>query len=136
MKLKISGLAMIPAILSLILSLGVMTVFRGCDKKADGTWMHCHSAQNTVVIFGIALLLIFLIAMFIGKKYVKLVLYLIGIIASIVLLFVPGPIISMCMMYTMRCYLVMRPFVRVMAVLMIVMSVINIIIIFKTRKKA
>ena len=37
---------LIPAVLSLLLVLGVTTVFSACPRKADGTWMHCHSCQN------------------------------------------------------------------------------------------
>ena len=34
---------LIPAVLSLLLVLGATTVFSACPRKADGTWMHCHS---------------------------------------------------------------------------------------------
>ena len=33
---------------------------------------------------------------------------------------IPGTLVTMCMMNTMRCYAVMQPFVRVMSVLVII----------------
>ena len=44
MSEKKSIFAWIPAILSGLLIIGTLTVFRACGPKEDGTWMHCHTA--------------------------------------------------------------------------------------------
>ena len=46
MSKKNLALTVAPAALSLLLALGVTTVFTACDRREDGTWMHCHQCQN------------------------------------------------------------------------------------------
>ena len=38
-----------------VLAIGVMTVFRACSAKEDGTWMHCHEVQTALAITGVIL---------------------------------------------------------------------------------
>ena len=47
-------LSLLPAAFSLLMAVGTATVFRACPIKEDGTWMHCHTAQNAVVAAGAA----------------------------------------------------------------------------------
>lgn len=131
MKRKYNWISYVPAILSLLMSLGTATVFRACAAKDDGSWMHCHSAQTAAVICGIILCLVFAASVYAeraGRRSVSLVCSGIGVLGAIVTLFVPGTIISMCMMNTMRCYAVMQPFVRIMAVFIAVTALTRIFI--------
>lgn len=48
----------IPALLSVLLVFGVLTVFGACGMKDDGTWMKCHGAQTTVAKLGGAMLIV------------------------------------------------------------------------------
>ena len=118
-------MAIIPAVLSLLLSIGTLTVFHACEIKEDGTWMHCHDAQNAVAIGGVVLTLLMSAALPFEKKMLKAVLYGLGVISSIITFLIPGSIISMCMMHTMRCYSVMQPFVRILSVLIAVCCLIR-----------
>lgn len=120
-------LSAVPAVLSLLLSLGTLTVFRACAAKEDGTWMNCHNAQNAVVIAAAFLFIIFSVTMVIKIKAVRISLFLIGLAGSIVIFLIPGTIVSMCMMNTMQCYTLMQPFVRVMSAVIAVFSVIGIV---------
>ena len=52
----------------------------------------------------------------------KTALYGLGIVGSIVVFLLPETILPMCMMRTMRCYTVMQPFVRIMAVMIAVLG--------------
>ena len=128
MSKKNKLLSIIPAVLGILLTIGVLTAFRACAMKDDGTWMHCHMAQNDAAIGGVIICLLFLAAAFIKNRTAATVLRIAGIIAGIVTALIPGTIVSMCMMNTMRCYAVMQPFVRVMAVLVIIFGVISIMI--------
>lgn len=123
----------IPVILSLLLAAGTLTVFRACGPKEDGTWMHCHTAQNDIVIAAAILFVIFLAAAIIRNKTFSVILHAAGIVLSIVTILIPGTLISMCMMDSMRCYAVMQPFVRIMCVMLILFSIINVIL--RNRKK-
>ena len=104
-------------ICSLLLSIGVMTVFHACAAKEDGTFMHCHDVQLVVMGIGLVLAVIYLILSKLPGA-VRLVLSILTLVASICLFFIPGNLMPMCMMRTMRCFSVMQPFVRIFSVLL------------------
>lgn len=115
-------MTLIPAVLSLLMAAGTATVFRACAAKEDGTWMHCHTAQNAVVAAGVILFVLFVINTFVSARTLHILIYVVGIAAGVVTFLIPGVVVSMCMMNTMRCYAVMQPFVRVMSALIAVVS--------------
>ena len=117
----------IPVILSLLLLTGPLTVFRACGPKEDGTWMHCHTAQNDIVIAAAILFVVFAAAAVIQNKMLSGVFHIVGIAGSLIVILIPGILVHMCMMDTMRCYEFMQPFARVMGVLLILSAVINLI---------
>ena len=119
-------LSLLPAAFSLLMAIGTATVFRACPMKEDGTWMHCHTAQNAVVAAGAAMFVLLLIAAFVKNRMVRIALYGICVAGSILTFLTPGGLVSMCMMDTMRCYAVMQPFVRIMSGCVLVCSAIRI----------
>ncbi|MCR5090550.1 MAG: DUF4418 family protein [Oscillospiraceae bacterium] len=127
MSKKFSVRAMLPVLLCLLLVIGVLTVFHACERKDDGTWMHCHAAQNDVVIAGLAMFVVFVVAAFIRNRTANVILNLAGIGGSVVTMLIPGTLVGMCMMRTMRCYTVMQSYVRIMVVLIIISALINVI---------
>ena len=115
---KKSALApLVPAVLSLLLVAGGTTVFAACDPKPDGSWMQCHSCQNTVAAGAGGLALLFGASAFVKNRSLRLALQALGVVGAAVTFFIPGGICPMCMMRTMRCYTVFQPFVRIMSVL-------------------
>ena len=112
----------VPAVLGLVLAIGTATLFRACAMKEDGTWMHCHTAQTAVVIMGCVMCALGLAAALSKTKSLRVAMYGLLIAGACVSFLIPGVIVSMCMMTTMRCYSVMRPFVRIMAALIAVSS--------------
>ena len=117
MKKKISVLRLIPPVFCLLLALGTATVFRACAAGEDGTWMHCHTAQTTVTWVSLALAAVSAVPLFSRNRILSAAVYAVCLIGACVLFLIPGEIVSMCMMSTMRCHAVMKPFVRVMAAL-------------------
>ena len=91
--------------------------------------MHCHEAQTAIVIGGVILTVILTIAALIQSKPAKAILSGLSVICTVIIFLIPGAIISMCMMHTMRCYTVMQPFTRIMSA---VIAVICLIQIFRT----
>lgn len=45
--------SVLPMILALGLSAGVMTAFRACPRGDEGMWMHCHDAQILIFVIGL-----------------------------------------------------------------------------------
>ena len=63
-----------------------------------------------------------------------LTLLLAGAAAACIAALLPGTIMKMCMMDTMRCYAVMQPFARVMGVLLILVFGIDFIKVLRTKR--
>lgn len=117
MKRKISLWRLLPPALSLLLALGASTVFKACAPTAEGTWMHCHTAQTAAALGSLVLAAVLLAAAFLPGRGLRAALYGLSVLGAAALFWVPGTLVSMCMMHTMRCYTALQPFVRVMAAL-------------------
>lgn len=108
---------LISAAVGLLLAVGVMTVFSACGPKEDGTWMRCHQAQIAVAVCGMALVVLFALTAVVKSKTAVLLLNIAALVVSVIAFLIPGILMPMCMMKTMRCYTTMQPFVRIMAIL-------------------
>ncbi len=127
-------LKLIPSGLSLLLALGSFTVFAACGVKEDGSWMRCHSAQTTVTLCAVLLSVFLVLPAFIRKRALRIVLNGIGITGSIAVFLIPGKLMPMCVMRTMRCYTLFQPFVRIMAVLVACCCLIQIVQAIRERR--
>ncbi len=112
-------------LLCLILALGVVTVFRACGAREDGSWMHCHRAQTDVLVIGIVMSAVSVVSLFIKSRGIRLALDIADALLAAAAVLIPGTIVKMCMMSSMRCHSVMKPFVFVSGILVILVSVID-----------
>ncbi len=117
MKDKNVLLSLVPALAGLLLTIGVMTVFSACGIKDDGTFMHCHDVQISVALSGGCIALFSALAAFLQNRTARTIFNAAALTASVRAFLLPGILMPMCMMRTMRCYTVMQPFVRIMAVI-------------------
>ena len=113
---------LVSALAALLLAVGCATVFRACAATEDGAWMHCHAAQLAVTACAAAQCALLLGAAFIGSRPVRACLCALSCACAVVAFFIPGGIVSMCAMQSMRCWAVMRPFSRIMAAVVALMS--------------
>ena len=112
-------------IFGLAISFGVMTVFSACNRKDDNTWRNCHNAQIYVCFLGMAIAFVALISSFVSKKRLTIMLDIIAIVLAVVIILVPGIIVQMCVLNTMRCYSFLKPFATSMSILIIIFSVMD-----------
>lgn len=112
----------------LVITLGVEFMFHSCGAHDDGSYMACHWAQKAVMAAGI-ILAIQAAALVITKER-KLQAIISSCIAcgAIVTALIPNIIINLCMMPTMHCNAVMRPWTIVCCVVLFIVCVINAII--------
>ena len=122
--IKVRRLSFINMILAVLLAAGVMTVFRACAAMDDGSWMHCHTVQLTVFAAALAAAAVCFAGWLFRSRKLTAVLNLASAVIAGITFFLPGILMSMCMMDTMRCNAVMKPFVRILSLLLVVMSVI------------
>ncbi|MCR4892931.1 MAG: DUF4418 family protein [Lachnospiraceae bacterium] len=128
--------SLIPALVWLLLVIGVLTVFSACGMKDDGTWMKCHEAQNAVAVCGGMMAALALLSAFLNKKLLKAALNAVTLAGSIVTFLLPGSLMPMCMMQTMRCFTAMQPFVRIMTVVTALLSIWGIISAIRIRNES
>ena len=103
------------------------TVFKACDMKDDGTWMNCHYAQMYVCYLAVAAAAVSLVGAFITNKIIKILANVITAVLAAIAFFIPGVIVHMCMMETMRCYTMLQPFTRILSCVIIIISVISLV---------
>ncbi len=135
MKIKenISGIAELTA--AAVLTVGPLTFFKACGAH-DGKYMACHWAQNAVVLLGAVLILIALLRIILPDIGIKTGLSISAALVSASVILIPGRVIALCMMDTMRCHSIFRPAVTVTAAVLLAISVIDIVIgLKKTRRR-
>ena len=120
-------------VLSILFAVGVQTVFRSCPAGEDGSWMHCHDVQRYLFVIGIVLAAASAAGLFVRSRTAALVLSAAVVILAAAAVLLPGTIMPMCMMDTMRCHAMMKPFARVMGILLVLVSLIDIIKILRTK---
>ena len=112
-------------VLSIILAAGVKLVFHACGPKEDGSWMHCHTAENTVCISAVGMTLLMLGVFILQNRKGAFALSLLTTVAAALTALLPNTIIHMCMMTNMRCHAVMKPTVVLLSVIIAVISLIT-----------
>ena len=120
---KILNLAAL--ILSVILAAGVKLLFHACAPKDDGTWMHCHSAENTVCICGAVMAVLLLVMLLIKNRKIAALLGFLVMAGGIVTALIPNKIIHLCMMDIMQCHSVMKPAVILLSLAVALLSLLS-----------
>lgn len=106
-------------ILSALLTASSFTLICACDS-AEGHFMACHWAQNTVTLTGAVLTAAAVIRLFIKDRGAKAGIALVSALLSGAAAFIPNAVINLCLMETMRCHTVFRPAVTVAAAVLAV----------------
>ena len=126
-KINIGVTDIILLVLSIVFLIGIRTFFAPCGPKDDGSWMTCHWAGQAITGIASVLLVISVIHMFVKDAKVKQGLAIAMIPMALFSAILPGNMIGLCMMNTMRCHSVMHPATIVMSVLMIAAAVLDLI---------
>ena len=101
---------------------GMRTFLLPCAQQADGKWMVCHWAGEALTGVSALLFVLALLHAAIPRAGIKAGLDLAMIPAAVLAFLLPGQMIDLCMMETMRCHTVMQPAARAIAVVTIVLA--------------
>jgi hypothetical protein len=134
MKLKQLIPEIILLIVSLLICIGSFTFFSACPVHGD-TVMACHWAQNAVTTLGTLLLAMSLAAVVVPDRKIKAGLELSATLTAILTAIVPGVVINICMMNSMRCVSTFRPFTILLASLTAVAALLSAVINLKRKEK-
>lgn len=127
-KFNIGVSDIVLAVVSVFFVAGIFSFFGACGPKADGSWMMCHWAGQIEKGLSVVLAVIALARLFVKNSKVKLGLSLSIVPVAVFAALVPGHIIHLCMMKTMRCHTIMHPAIVVIAVVLVAAAVIDSII--------
>ena len=108
MKRKTAVPACVCLLLSLVIAVGSVSFLSPCIHE-DGSFGACHWAGQAMLGIGCLLSLISAIALLVRNGQVRTGLYLAALLTGILGALVPGTLISLCRMSTMRCRAVMQP---------------------------
>lgn len=133
MKFKISISEIILFVISLVLCIGSFTFFSACGVGEN--IMACHWAQNAVTALGALLSVMALAALIIPDRKVKSGIELASTLAAVLTALVPGVVINLCMMDTMHCVSVFRPFTILFASVTAVAALLSAIINLRKKDK-
>ena len=119
--------AIIVLILALFTAVGVRTFLGPCVHD-DGTFGACHWAGQA--LFGLSLVVAAeaAAAAVLGGAGVRRGLYIAVLLSAVLGLLIPGTLISLCGMATMRCRALMRPAMMILCALMGVSAAAGIIL--------
>lgn len=110
-------------IVAALLTIGVLT-FAGPCVHEDGSLAACHGAANAVLYAGVAGCIAALASLLAGNPKVSGACALVVACCGVFAVAAPGTLFSMCMMQTMRCWTVMRPFALVCGVVLLSCAVV------------
>lgn len=125
-RLRITDILIL--VVSIIFLIGIKTIFKPCGPKEDGSWMSCHWAGNAVAAMAAVLVVIAVIHLIMTDAKIKMGLSCAMIPTAVVAAIIPGHMIGLCMMDTMRCHAVMTPATILLSVITIVVVVIDILL--------
>ena len=123
---RIGATDVVLLVFTILSVIGLLTVFKGCGPKEDGTWMTCHWAEVTEVGLGIVFSICAVLHLLIADGGVKKGIDLAIIPTALLAVNLPDFLISLCMANTMRCHVFTRPFILVINILIIVTCIVDI----------
>ena len=118
-------------ILSLVIVIGSQTILSPCVHE-DGSFGPCHWAGQALL--GLGCVLIFLTVFALCVKRVRLGVYLSMLPVCVLGILMPGTLIDLCHMSTMRCRMVMQPAMIILFSAVLLCALIGAIL--TARKKA
>lgn len=118
-------LELVMLVVSIVLIIGAETFFRACGIHDDGNYGSCHWAQQAVLAAGMILMLQFLILLIVQERKANAAVSLCAACTSVVTALIPNVFISLCMMPSMRCNAVMRPWVIGLCAVLAVLGIVN-----------
>lgn len=114
-------------VLSVLLILGILTFAGPCGVHNDGTVGSCYWASRAVLGVGVVLFVLSVVRIFERdegeRRGLSLAIASLGALAACM----PGALIDLCAVQTMRCNAVMRPFVLVVGIALAVLGAVDLV---------
>ena len=130
-RFKLSILDIAIVVVSVFFLIGINFWFNGCDT----TSMSCHQAEKMIRTLSIIMLVVAILKVACPIKNYKIAMSFTNAVVSIVTLLVPTAVINLCGMESMRCNKYMKPYTIVFALVILVLSLVDIVFLYFNQKK-
>lgn len=127
-------LSIVTLVLGIVLAVGALYLFHACGPMDDGSWMKCHWAQQVSSALGAVLAVQSVIAILVKTNAARAAVSAAMVPTAVMALLVPNTIIPLCMMADMQCQAVMKPGVRLVAAIILILAVVNTVLSYKADK--
>ena len=114
-------------VLAALFCAGILSLFAPCGAKEDGSWMTCHWAGQALTGAAFGLLILAALRLFVSPA-ARIGLDFGSIVLSALAYCLPGGLVSLCMMDTMRCHALMQPAARILSALTAVAAVADLLL--------
>ena len=104
-------LGIIILIISIVLTIGVKTLFSACGVHEDGAFSSCHFAEQAVFAMGILFVLESILLLIMTSREAQIAISACIGCGAVIGALIPNVLIHLCMMPTMRCLTLMQPIV-------------------------
>jgi glucose uptake protein GlcU len=122
-----------PLVIGLLIAIGPQTLFPVCEVMGEMV-MHCHWTAQAELGIGLVIALLGLAGIIFSSKDLRLGLSISLFLNGLLALLVPSVLIGVCPGAHMPCHILTLPALSVLSALLVVISVINGIVLFKDRK--
>ena len=116
------------ALTALLFLLGLLFVFAPCGPKEDGGWMTCHWAGQALKGTAVLELVLALAHLIPAPAERKIGLDLALAATAVLAHLIPGRLIGLCLMASMRCRSVMTPSVTVFSALLAALALLDLLL--------
>ncbi|MBO4291995.1 MAG: DUF4418 family protein [Lachnospiraceae bacterium] len=123
---KIKLTSVILTLLGVLLAVGVITFFSACPVGEKA--MICHYAQQAVLGIGIVEALLGLVHLLVNQAQIRVGLDVGILLDGILAVLVPGTLIRLCKMESMRCQAIMKPAVWIVGGLLVLTAAADILL--------
>lgn len=123
--MRIGALDIVVVIVAALIVVGVLT-FAGPCVHEDGSEAMCTSAGRGILILGIAALIAAVVRLF-TPKLAKAALAVVDAVLGAGIALLPGTLVPLCMMETMRCQAVMKPTATLLGIVLAIASAVAVV---------
>ncbi len=129
-RIRRRPLMLAAAVLGAVLAIGVVT-FAGPCVHDDGSASTCSSAAQVIVALGAGACIAMLAGLALPSESGAGACSIAGALLGALAALLPGNALALCMMHTMRCWLVMQPFALVCGVAILIVGAVQAVLLFR-----
>lgn len=128
-KGKISVMAIVELAAAVLLLVGALTFAGPCGVHDAGTVSPCFGTSHILAAMGAVAAVVAAVRLFVKNPSVQVALGVVAGALGVAIASAPGNFLALCMMATMRCQTIMKPFAIAMGVVILAAAIIDVFLV-------